>query len=68
MKRGTYHYTVLNPSDQTYTRHTLPVEVVRETALSYLVKYLSYHQNGNGPGYTTWVRRSKVKLFYGHYN
>jgi hypothetical protein len=68
MKRGTYHYTVFHPSDNTRSNHTLLVEIIAETAVSYRVKYLSYHQNGNGPGYVTWVLRRKVKVYYGHYN
>ena len=68
MKRGTYHYTVRNPQDLTYTRHFLAVEILEETVKSYRVRYLSYHQNGNGPGYVTWVQRRHVKVFYGHYN
>lgn len=62
MKRGLYYYTVFYPHDNTRSNHTLSVEILAETAVSYRVKYLSYHQNGNGPGYTTWVRRRKVKL------
>lgn len=65
MKRGLYLYTMFYPSDNSRTNHTLPVEIIGETVKSYRVKYLSYHQNGNGPGYTTWVCRRKVKLYYG---
>ena len=57
MKHGTYYYAVLNPSDNTYTRHFMRVEIIGETVKSYHVRYLSYHHNGTAPGYTTWVQR-----------
>lgn len=68
MIRGTYSYTVLNHSEPYYTKHRLHVEVLGETAKSYLVKYLSFHHNGTAPGYKTWVRKRKVLIHYGHHN
>ena len=68
MKRGLYLYTMFHPVDNSRTNYSLRVEIIGETVKSYRVRYLSYHQNGNGPGYVTWVRRRKVKLCYGHYN
>lgn len=68
MKRGLYFYTMFHTVDNSRTNHKLPVEIIGETKKSYHVRYLSYHQNGHGPRYTTWVQRRHVKVFYGHHN
>lgn len=64
MKLGYYKYetsTGVYP-DKVYTPHTLRVDIIGETEKMYEVKYLEFHANGAPPGYTTRVRKYKVKV------
>lgn len=64
MKKGIYTYSHLvkyYPVKE-YRALTLRVEVLEESATRYRVRYLESHANGNKPGYTTWVQKSKVAV------
>lgn len=64
MRKGTYHYKhlVTYYPVKDFRALTIRVEVLEESATRYRVRYLGAHANGNKPGYTTWVQKTKVTV------
>lgn len=64
--KGTYrysyakHYTEI--AARNFTRFTLRVDILAQTAKRYYVSFLDYHADGRPPGSCSWVGRDKVKL------
>lgn len=47
---------------RTLQEYTLRVQVLEESKNCYRVKYMGFHANGAAVGYTTWVKKTSVKL------